>query len=63
MNKYEIENILQTKPKMSAREFFCRAGENLSGQAKVPGDLPCRAGGFKCKRRALCMEHFSAAVA
>ena len=22
MNKYEIENILQTKPKKSAREFF-----------------------------------------
>ena len=22
MNKYEIENILQTKPKMSAREYF-----------------------------------------
>ena len=26
MNKYEIENILQTKPKKSAREFFFLQG-------------------------------------
>ena len=49
MNKYEIENIVQTKPKKSAREFFfCRAGEHFSRQVKVPSGLPCRAGGFKC---------------
>ena len=48
MNKYEIENILQTKPNNSAREFFFQGRWKFSEQAKAPGHLPCRAGDFKC---------------
>ena len=34
-------------PKSLQGSFFSRAGEQFSGQAKAPGHLPCKVGGFK----------------
>ena len=42
MNKYEIENILQTKPKKFAREFFAGQVKNFQGRQKF--QVTCLAG-------------------
>ena len=43
MNKYEIENILQTKTKRSAREFFF-AGQVKNFQGRQMFKITCPAG-------------------
>ena len=40
MNRYEIENILQTKNKKSARDFFLGQVKILQGRQKVQVTYP-----------------------
>ena len=42
MNKYEIENILQTKPKKSGEGFFAGQLKNFQGRQKF--QVTCPAG-------------------